>query len=760
MNTGIYGEGFPYSNFHDLNMDWIIKIAKDFLDQYTHIQEIIEQGKTDIQELTTSGLEQLQEKADNLEELLQAWYDEHSTDIADQLADALSDLNSWYNEHQTYLDQYLNTMVATFTTQANNKANEVLESIPEDYTNLSNEVTALFNLISPYISESIKKMANAENIPVYLPYTLFSGERRNTTMSDPPATSSNTLCTNFFTFDADTQITPSDGYKILIARFNADGTYLGSSGGYTTETLDLTYQQCAYYSIEIRKNDNSNFTIGEFDYGMTIKLVRSNEIGNAILRTAYDTPVYINDLAEKIVNGKTIANLLSYNVVNGERRNTAMTDSPTASTNTVCTPVFENNNEPIYIKPSNGYKAIIVRYNDDGSYQAYYPGTGFTTDEIFWDNEVKYFAVEIRKTDNSDFSADDFNRADVLIGYGKITNIIELTEDIATPLVLTGNTIIEGNNHSINLGTQIATPSNFNNGFAEIPYSAQSSEHLYKVFVNQTEQLTSQSPYPHYNVGIYAVGSVDSECVQLTPYLSIADVRNNDNSFTYDGTNITLHISNLTNITSIVMANDDDSSYCIISNGHDVEIRNLNMLFSGNSNLKITNGKYKLTNCTMAFSRSNCGFETLFTNGECYNCIAHHCAGDGFNYHDGYNHIAVGCTGSYNGDDGISHHGATTRFVIDGGEYHHNGKGGIASPTYGAIGEIKNSYIHHNEYAIYALTNQTRPQEKMTLIIAGCVLAYNDYGIRTFYKTIMMNCILSHNNTDTVIGGNGNITSY
>ena len=41
MNSGVFGEGFPYSNFHDLNMDWIIKIAKDFLDQYTNIKNTI-----------------------------------------------------------------------------------------------------------------------------------------------------------------------------------------------------------------------------------------------------------------------------------------------------------------------------------------------------------------------------------------------------------------------------------------------------------------------------------------------------------------------------------------------------------------------------------------------------------------------------------------------------------------------------------------------------------------------------------------------
>ena len=36
---------FPYTNFHELNTDWLVKIAKDFLDQYTHIQEVISKLK-------------------------------------------------------------------------------------------------------------------------------------------------------------------------------------------------------------------------------------------------------------------------------------------------------------------------------------------------------------------------------------------------------------------------------------------------------------------------------------------------------------------------------------------------------------------------------------------------------------------------------------------------------------------------------------------------------------------------------------------
>lgn len=88
MNNGAFGEHFPYTNFHDLNLDWIIKIAKDFLDQYTHIEDvitdgesnlntIIEQGLENIGNLTDEELEQLQNKTDDLLDVLQLWYDRH-----------------------------------------------------------------------------------------------------------------------------------------------------------------------------------------------------------------------------------------------------------------------------------------------------------------------------------------------------------------------------------------------------------------------------------------------------------------------------------------------------------------------------------------------------------------------------------------------------------------------------------------------------------------------------------------------------------
>lgn len=143
MNIGAFGENFPYSNFHDLNMDWIIKIAKDFLDQYTHIQQVIADGEQSLQDITESGLAQLDEKADNLEQLLQEWYNTHSEDIANELADALNDIQDALNTSISSLNSTAATVLSEFYTNIAIKAAETIASIPEDYTTLSNKINSL-----------------------------------------------------------------------------------------------------------------------------------------------------------------------------------------------------------------------------------------------------------------------------------------------------------------------------------------------------------------------------------------------------------------------------------------------------------------------------------------------------------------------------------------------------------------------------------------------------------------------------------------
>lgn len=110
MSIGAFGENFPYTNFHNLNMDWVIQIIKEFRDQYTHIQEIIDNGEESLSNLTTEEIERLQQELTAVETALQA--------ISE------STLNEFRND-------------------ANEKTAECIESIPADYTAWASRVSQL-----------------------------------------------------------------------------------------------------------------------------------------------------------------------------------------------------------------------------------------------------------------------------------------------------------------------------------------------------------------------------------------------------------------------------------------------------------------------------------------------------------------------------------------------------------------------------------------------------------------------------------------
>ena len=148
-------ENFPYTNFHELNLDWIIKISKDFLDQYTHIQEIITTGESSLTEIISNGeeslsttintgIESLEEKATQLEGLLNQWYQTHSEDIAQELATAIADIRST-----------LASSINQFHNDSSLYVQQLIDTIPEDYSALAAAVEAIdiksfVNLYNPY----------------------------------------------------------------------------------------------------------------------------------------------------------------------------------------------------------------------------------------------------------------------------------------------------------------------------------------------------------------------------------------------------------------------------------------------------------------------------------------------------------------------------------------------------------------------------------------------------------------------------------
>lgn len=112
-------EQFPYTDMHQLNLDWIVKIAKDFLDQYTHIQDLITNGIGNIDQETQ---------------------------------DKINELNTLATQLENSLNQLLASNIQSFNIAADLKAQEAIESIPSDYTELSDRVLNLAEIAKEILS--------------------------------------------------------------------------------------------------------------------------------------------------------------------------------------------------------------------------------------------------------------------------------------------------------------------------------------------------------------------------------------------------------------------------------------------------------------------------------------------------------------------------------------------------------------------------------------------------------------------------------
>lgn len=224
------GEGFPYSNFHSLNMDWIIKVVKEFQDNYTNIQQLI-------QSTTTEGLQELEAKKNQLELLLQQWYNTHSQDIENELSDAISELNAFIEN--------------------------AIASIPQDYSTLSSNITALQNYLF-----SIRNLVKAEDVfSIYGKCIIANGVEYN---------SASHVATDFIRLNAGDKVeynlAGSDNSVIVVCEYTllkvfrntiavGAGATTAVTGTYTAP-VDVYIRMCSRkeYPYTIKINNGPTFT--------------------------------------------------------------------------------------------------------------------------------------------------------------------------------------------------------------------------------------------------------------------------------------------------------------------------------------------------------------------------------------------------------------------------------------------------------------------------------------------------------------------
>ena len=70
MNKGIFGENFPYTNFHDLNLDWIIKTMRGIADQLEDFSKTASDAETAINTTAQTAIDSIEtEKEDAIREI-------------------------------------------------------------------------------------------------------------------------------------------------------------------------------------------------------------------------------------------------------------------------------------------------------------------------------------------------------------------------------------------------------------------------------------------------------------------------------------------------------------------------------------------------------------------------------------------------------------------------------------------------------------------------------------------------------------------
>ena len=124
---GLY-ENFPYTNFHDLNQDWILQQLKSVDDKIAQVNSALEK----LDEYTTA-FNQLSEMYYRLEGDFEAF----KYDVNTQLSNGIQYLNNRFNEQVAYM----NSLYASFTVDNRNMI-----------TALQAEITSLDNLLQQVIT--------------------------------------------------------------------------------------------------------------------------------------------------------------------------------------------------------------------------------------------------------------------------------------------------------------------------------------------------------------------------------------------------------------------------------------------------------------------------------------------------------------------------------------------------------------------------------------------------------------------------------
>lgn len=284
-------------------------------------------------------------------------------------------------------------------------------------------------------------------------------------------------------------------------------------------------------------------------------------------------------------------------------------------------------------------------------------------------------------------------------------------------------------------------------------YSADSSDNIYKMFVDHSIDLKdSGTRSDGFYANLWRINSDTADDTKLIPVLTLAECQATVNTWFYDGSKIYANCKN-----GAFRFENGTRNGARFENIKELCISDFEFKFASNANVLIYHcDNAVLKNCAFAYSGQSEGVSFNDSNGVFENCHSYRNRNDGFNFHGFGTSALRNCVGEYNYDDGVSHHDGCNGYIM-GGLWHHNSKGGVSSPTYGCIVDVYNAVIHDNYYGVLATKDTS---DAKTFVVSGCAIYNNAVGIQCQnYNCMSVNNKFVNNDKNETLAGDGGIVT-
>lgn len=358
---------------------------------------------------------------------------------------------------------------------------------------------------------------------------------------------------------------------------------------------------------------------------------------------------------------------------------------------------------------------------------------------------------------------------------------------IATPGDYIGQTIVADNLSELEIITRnVYTTNDFQEkkpvrliNAVDVPLTYQSSSGLYyssftatsnpnwkKVFIDKTMPIEDDGYVTNptmvsYNVILWEVNNTKRSNLdtvgndkKLIPVLTKQECQTTEGSFFYDGSHIYINPTGgkIDNKSYKRLVNESGKT-ASFTNIKTLTLLGVDFSFGANENCFIENvNKIDMQHCTFSYSCYSTGLKISVANGIFTKCYAYKNRIDGIGISSTGDTHFYDCEGLYNYDDGISHHDKCTGSIV-GGEWHHNGKGGI-SPAHGTKVDVNNTISHDNKYGFYCEADASTIVGRKVRHV-GNVAYNNNIGISVKnYHVVVYNCKYDNNTKPTQVTDN------